>query len=263
MSNIEKGFIPLRIVEEQQPLETVVFSLGLPEFVDKDRIGVNLGRIDRLQRIAGIKQITVTGRTFDETSGVDIQIVGMNPDGSAMAGKGGSKTAIPAYESHPLVANDRVPMSQRQINLNISANLDEIASRLTDSKDGVRSPKRWAKELDKGVRDSINKAGTDNLIRNIDNSTKFNLGFGLGSYALIALFFDQLLNGSFSNFPKLYEGALIGGYIGTRIASLAYSRKLQGHRFSFSIGPQFDRAVVLRTLTSTQKLVKDLHPDKK
>jgi len=238
--------------------------LGLPSFVDKDRIGVNLGRIDRLQRLAGIKQLTVTGQMFDQTSGVDVQIVGMNPDGSAMAGKGGSKTTIPTYESHPLVANDRVPMSQRQINLNITANLDEIASRLTDSKDGVRSPKGWARELDNGVRQSIKKAGTANLLRNMDHSTKFRYKFLVMWNAGYEILGRTLIShNSAQEIPVHFASGMLIGSMLYSLIEFVEQRKNPKYRKSLFLGMQLDRAVALRALTLSQKLIKDLRPDKK
>jgi len=264
MSNIERGFIPLRKVEDEQPLETVVFSLGLPPFVDQDRIGVNLGRINRLQGIAGIRQITVTGQNSDTQSQDEVNIVGVNSDGSAIASKGKSKTTVPTYESNSFVRNDWVPMNQRQIILNIRANLDEISLRLTNSKDGVRSPKGWARELDSGIRQSIKKAGTDNLVRNIDSEVKFQYKFlAIWNLGWIALINTILLKESIQDFPKVYILSMITGPSIWNFLNMITDRQNPNLRKSIFLGPQFDRAIALRTLTASQKLVKDLRPDKK
>ena len=263
MANIEKGFIPLRKVEEEQPLDKVRITLNLPPLVDQDRIGVNLARIDSLCRLSGIENLIVLGKTDEETSKVIPLVVGVNSDGSAVASKSLVKTDVPPYNS--VFSGEEGYMSSRNIKLRININVDEVAQRAAEAKMGVRDPKVWAQNVDEGLRHSIRSVGTDNLIRNPDRFTK---GFYLISLPLnagINSVSDLINNGHLTEQPAIntmvFYALIRGVYLVSEVAQKIISK--ENIRYSVFIGPQLDRAAVLQLKTRTQKLVKDLHPDKK
>ncbi len=73
------------------------FDVALPEFVDVERIGVNLQAIQRLCRLGGISHLRVIGESGDDTSNFTPNIAGYGEHGQATATKTGLKTIVPTH----------------------------------------------------------------------------------------------------------------------------------------------------------------------
>lgn len=257
-SPVERGFIPLKRIEKEQPSDIVTISLGMPSFVNKDRIGVNLGRMEGLAKLSGIKRIQIKDSSGDQSLPVELQVAGFNPDGSAMASRSGLQTMVPAYEYKPQILDSGIPMNQRVINLNISVNLDAIGSQLASSREAVRSPRGWARELDRGTRELIRRAGRANLMGNVSDEVTTTYAVITTASGLTTL--SVLTEFSISSPPMLFGELWLLLYMMFQMADLAKGHKKENYRNSIFLGPQLDRAAALNLLTRSQKLIKEITP---
>jgi hypothetical protein len=261
-ARVESGFVPLPKVEQEQPEDRIRITLNLPGYVDQDRIGVNLTGISKLCRLGGIRQLVVLGKTDEETSHVIPEVSGMNSDGSAMASKKMAKVTVPTFESsvHDYSRRNKW-IGDRWITLNVNMNVDEIGLRVSENEGGVHSPKNWARELDKGLRTPIRKAGDQNLLHDLESSDK-NGYFVMAYSAAIAIPLTiSLARGTFN--PELGLVYLLATIAGNRLREKILTLKDQDHRFALFPGFQVDRAIALGITSRTRNLIKDLSPEKK
>jgi hypothetical protein len=258
-ARIESGFVPLPKVEQEQPEDKIKIILNLPPYVDQDRIGVNLTGISKLCRLGGIRQLVVIGKTDEETSHVIPEISGMNSDGSAIASKKIARVTVPAFESSSRNSSRRnQTIAERWINLDIRMNVDEIGLLVSEETGGVHNVGNWTRELNKGLRTPIRKAGNQNLLHNLECDDKLRYLIQLcvtGVFLPIALL---------ANWGLAFDtGFIIGGPIWTQILEGIQRWKDPDYRFSITPGFQIDRAIVLGITSRTRNLIKDLHSDKK
>lgn len=254
-SKIERGFMPLSKVESEQPAPNIKIALSLPGYVDGDRIGVDVKGIVRLCELSGIRGIAVAGITEGKTSHVIPEVSGLNSDGSATASKKIAKVSVPTFEQMRLnFPHTHSRIADRWVWLYIGMNIDEIGLRVSETPKGVHCVDEWAKQLDKGFRVPIRRAGNRNLLYELEAGDKVDYGF-IGSYTGLASGTALLINGKVGLDFIL---ALSGGIITNGIASLFLSRRDPLHRFSVLPGPQIDRAVVFNVLSRTKTLIKDL-----
>lgn len=254
MSRVESDFIPLPRVEQEQPSEYGEIRLNLPPFVDQDRIGVNVSRMDSLSRLSGFKRLTILGKTGEETSETMPNIVGLNPDGSAMASKSVAKLSVPTFDSMSQTAYES--RSQRRANVTIGINIDEIAEKNRILGNDARSPKLYIKEVDKAVRTGIRTEGNHNLV-------------GKHTLNWLDLLNDTLMNynlfvAPFSAAAERWDVFSIQSFVVGLNGFIRIMRwKMPNGRLSYFLGPELDRAAVLQVKARTQKIVSDLHPEKK
>lgn len=250
MSNVEKGFVPLPKVEQEQPAENILFELNLPSFVDQDRIGVHLRRIERQMSISGIKTLVVRGSGDVERGQDQVEVTGINPDGSALASKvkagtrRKSSSSSRGYESDSPVG---IYISTRQTNLEVSVKNGEIGDEISGRGRSLREVPEWSKELNMALGREIRARGTENLIRDTSWLEKTLLSF----YVTFDLAIVQD--------PALFIRAMIIQNMFTRLLVFLREGKEGYFRHSLFFGPQLDRALILQALSRGQKIIKDLH----
>ncbi|OGH11020.1 MAG: hypothetical protein A3B38_02405 [Candidatus Levybacteria bacterium RIFCSPLOWO2_01_FULL_36_13] len=255
MNKIESGFIPLPKVEREQPLDNVYFNFNLPQFVDQDRIGVNIGRVDRINNLSGIFALKVEGKTDLDQSSEEHNVVGVNSDGSALASKSKTKNIVPTADIFARGEFNHFEKSNsRSVALGLALNISEITSRIQLSNKNIRESDSWSKEIDKALREKLRKGGTDNLVKlNTFEKWWFPFAYGIMPGTIFAI------NGTF---PMVYYSVI---YSLDKFFDILKHRDYPETRISLfpSVAPQLDRAAALQVLTRTQKLVSDLQPDKK
>lgn len=254
---IEKGFVPLSSVDGRPVSSRILINLNLPEVVDADRIGINIPRLETICNLAGIEGLLVRGLTEVGTSREVPVIAGINKDGSAMAGKKVEKTTVPASAAFQTPLPFHEDMGRRTSIITLGLNIDELSQKASQSNEGVRSTEVWSKNLDRAIKIPLRKAGTDNLINHWDFKTKMNYLFAPAMVGLIDAI--RSLNPSIVQYGE--QLAWLALFL--RGAEFVQTHKDPHFRQSLFIGPQLDRAAVLQAKARTQKLVVDLHPDKK
>jgi hypothetical protein len=259
MQKFEKGFFPLREVEDRE-IEGIKVSLNLPDYVDSDKIGVNLRGIYRLCRMGGIGAIRIIGSMDGDISTYAPDIVGMNSDGAAEAGKRGLKRKAPLFHGEPRLVSQKLPSECSWLDTTINVNLREIKCRILDKKNKkLREPGNWTDDLDKALRTGISSEGTRHLIKDVTENQK---GRMLG----IAIFFAswdyvdiQLSHAS----PKIIFPAFIAqlttlGAAAKVLDRFDYRKHNGARKFSLFYGPHFDRAILLKIMSKTNRLIKEL-----
>lgn len=249
MSRIESGFIPLPIVESGVTSDRVYLKLNLPQYLDQDRIGVNIGRIEKLQKLSGIALTAVKGVASDEVSSENHEIIGVGPDGSALASKAKSKTTVPAMNT--FMKDEFNPFSRldsRSIALAMELNVSEITSRIQLSNKNLRDSEEWSKQVDEALREKLRKEGTNNLVKQ-NGFEKLWFPFAWGG--IPSLFIAAGI------IPISYYTTI---YSLDKIFTIMKKRIYPETRLSIfpSYAPQLDRAAVLQLKTRTQKLVADI-----
>lgn len=256
MTPIERGFVPLPKVEQEQPEENIQILLNLPDYVDQDRIGVNLAGIAKLCKLGGIKQLIVIGSTNGETSHVVPQITGLDSEGRAVASRNVAKVTFPTFEMNAQNSNWRnTSISTRARNLTIDVNVNEIALRVSDKPEGIHSVLNWTKELDNGLRSPIRKAGNQNLLHGLEESDRVVRACYLGFWGTTAGLL--LLNpNEYNPAASIFAFTAVGGFL--KMVELIELRRHPDYRYSLFSGPQVDRAIALGLLSRMKTLIKDL-----
>ncbi|OGE02585.1 hypothetical protein A3G16_03605 [Candidatus Curtissbacteria bacterium RIFCSPLOWO2_12_FULL_41_16] len=261
MSSVERGFIP--ITEAQS--ERVRFQVGLPDFVDQDRIGVNLREIQRLCQIGGIHRLVVLGVEDLDTSKTVPQILGFNSQGSTYMGKAASKADVSPSESFSAPGWEGKSHPQQWSDALIAVNMNQVRDRIGNDKrwsEGIRSPKAWSHYLNRGIKDGISKEGIAQLLnlRNKVDLAIFAAFVGAAATDAVPLprWFDP-------HIPSVREA--IQAYFTWSITWNVIERFMDGkrpflsdgnNRYTAFYGPEVDRAVLLKVLTKTRTLVKQI-----
>jgi hypothetical protein len=161
--------------------------MDLPPHVDTERIMVNVSRLKFIHRAGAIAADLVMGYEGDVTETTP-NIVGVNADGSAIAGKSGvtkkaekSKTnLIDPYEVESAYDG---PLADYNATFGRTAlvhrlNKPELASEVSDlvQHDGKSSEAAWAQVLDGAVRSSMREGGRQHLLYRSTAFTKVLAG---------------------------------------------------------------------------------------
>lgn len=141
--------------------DSIFSTLNLP-FAMQDRVGLNVKKAERLAQLGGIRSVILKNDPNGETTKVERQIVGMNPDGSALSGA--SKVSY-APTSFSELDQDKIPHhAARWGDLSIMFNTQEMKHRLLHMNQTVTKGTTWARALDEAVRRELLKAGNHQLL---------------------------------------------------------------------------------------------------
>lgn len=259
MSRIERGFYSLSEIEQRETPK-LQLDLNLPEYVDKDQIGVNLKGIDQMCRMGGIRTLYVSGRS-GETSSYTPTMVGRTSEGAGMAGKTGIQKKARKYSAHEAGQNKSVFSEGRWIDAEVVINLSEMSNKLSDEKQ-LRSPGAWAKEINPALKKGIVDAGQAHLIYGASGLEKFmdadSLCIGIWSGSEGKSFGMEV------PVPASIATAVIVGSVSWKLIKKMMSNDMneEGYRLSMFNGPQLDRAVILQGMGKTKRLVKELPKEK-
>lgn len=259
--NIERGFVPISDAQS----ERVMIKIPFPEFVDDQRIGVNVREIHRLCQIGGIRKIAVIGIDDLDTSRSEPQILGFNEQGSAYMGKAVSKTEAPVSLSDSGYTEGYYH-TERWTNAVIAVDMNALKERVVHDKrwpEGVRSPSAWSHYLNKGIKDGISNEGTIQLL-SLNPKVRlalFTAAVGLDVSGIGFPFFST----NHPHFPEITETA--SHYFVSSSVWNIVDRVISGGsvkdskaRYTLFYGPEVDRAILLKILTKTRTLVKQIEP---
>lgn len=256
MSEFEPGFVPL----DEAISERARFAVTLPEFVNTDNIGVNLRGLERLANMGGIAHVRVDTVEGDVSQFVPI-IVGVNKDGTAIAGKAGVKTSVPTYTldlehlgSLSGWTPKFLPHATDWINTRVTVNTNEVKNRIKDDskwKNGVHSTEAWAYHLNKSVKEGVTDQGIKHLTLEL---SKFSWGEAAIQYGLLGFFETQSTNPTWENL--IFKYSILWSIMNFWSIRRA-ERNGENYRLSAFIGPQLDRALILKLMSTRTTLVKD------
>lgn len=268
-----KGERPQFVSIEEACTSGVRVNIQMPEFVDAQRIGVNLLGIHRLCRMGGINHLRVNSVSGEGSTNSVPQIVGFNHNGEAYAGKATVKT-VPLFDSRTSnQSRPGLPHSARWVAADINLNMDEIIGRIQREErwtKGARSPEAWVYYFNQALKQGISKVGTNFLIFGL---SKFDQGLSVFHNIDASLMsadaspFSVLLNNFHPHVPSTYDVilSLLVRNLAMNIVNSAMfheSRHSDGNRFSLIFGPQVDRALLLNIMAKIGTFVKEISPRK-
>lgn len=251
----EKGFIPLSRANSA----IVRTDIVLPEYVDSEQIGLDLKRIHTLCWLGGLRHLKIEGVNNQSATESTPVVVGINGDGSAVAGRAAVGKAEPFHfddfesgnSAGSIWARHQLTWVDGQIHLNLEAMSKRIVSKSKQSGENLRLPSAWGHLLDQALKEGIANIGINHLIFGVNKPALACLMFLIFSNERLytatspsELLTSWLINNSSTLLISLVDGSLTGSE--------------DGYRLSAFFGPQLDRALALKVLSQTQPLVKAL-----
>lgn len=259
--SLERKFVPMSEANTERIRTTATLPFQLHE-----EVGLNVKRLHLICQVSGFSHLRIRNDPQGETSQEVPQVVGIDRDGTAIAGKAKIKKAPTFQLDHSPAFMFEKPWRQaRWQNLTISLNTEEIKQRILLSDESVNNPIIWGKEIHKALKSGTLKAGTHHLLKDFESYEKILtlLGFALHSSFEIG----GALTGNIEPeavVPRIaYRIALLGTVM-TGLHSFLYGLEKpgEGRRISIFFGPELDRAAALLALTYTQRLAKGISEDK-
>lgn len=265
MALYERGYHPLNALEEEGAPK-IDIALGLPAYVNTEKIGVNIRTLHRMMRVGGLSTLSVVG-TAGETSSYTPNIDARNSDGTASASKAGIEKIVPTYAVHRELQETMITppyITGRWADATVAVNLDEIQDRIGKKKELIRSPEAWGKHLDSALRDGVAKAGVEHVI--LDSTNLDKLKFSMNT--TMGYTYPDLNFGFAADIANPVEGFVANSlwfHALTNVLDRMHYQTIkhvtddtEGFRWSLFSGPQFDRAALLKSMAQMNKVVKAL-----
>lgn len=241
------------------PEKRVYFAGNFPEWLDLDKIALNLKRTQTICNFGGISTVVIYGTNDEETYKSIPQIAGFNSSGEAYASKVSTATQVLLFDTISTPTNPEAEHPYRQILAGIILNNNEVVQRIQNdrgSKRNVRSTDTWAHYIDKSLGRGLENIGVKYLVTGLNRN---EILFAVFTYILpipILAGLHGFLKLAGVSYSPEFTGYLFG-YAGMLLPQSIERIRHQG-RLSLFFGPQFDRAAALVALTRTGKLVKPL-----
>jgi len=248
----KEGYVPLSEVNSVSFYSRLSLPFGL-----EDQIGVNVKKAEWLTQIGGIRHVIVKNDPAGETSQVTRSIVGMNRDGSAMAG--GVKVDYAPTSSGEVRQDKHKTHTARWSELTIKVNTEEVKSRLLQNDKVVSKPDAWAPELDSAIKKEIRATGNKQLLKMVGYDN-FSFYFIYGTNFLgSALLVNN--DGDLGKMAISFLGSYMrSGLIWTTLNSMFYDTEKRGtgNRISLGVGMEIDRAILFNLSFLGKPLIADL-----
>ena len=259
----ECKFVPMSDANTWRLRTTATLPFQLHE-----KVGLNVGAIERLCQVAGFRHLRIQNDPNGETSQAIPQVVGFDARGAAIAGKAAFKEVPTSqFDYSPGLKFERGFKQARWKNLTVSLNTQEMKQRILRSDGKVTDSEEWGRETDKALKRAVIKSGTRHLVCDFDCYDK---GMALLVYSLISTWTAFLARGGKVDLGP-YETAgvfilytVVFGAYTTAWGSSKYGKEKsgEGQRAGLIFGPEIDRAITLAVLTYTSKLAKGIPEDK-
>lgn len=220
--------------------DTVHINLHVPEFLEKDRIGIDIIRLETLCRIAGIRELRIETMKTKEKDTARTIITGRNEDGTATGTFVVNQVNVSKSTQQNCDPNTMKLFSQ--INAKISIDMEELARKIsTKYPNGIRSIEGWCKELEKIIIKHIQKEGLWHLLSGRKRNGMMDASIALQTM-IIGSTLGTLGMGN-AEWVKIYF--LMLGIIGRDIAELRITQAVGEGRISpLAIGGiEWDRAL--------------------
>jgi hypothetical protein len=225
---------------------------------------MNLGGINHL-KLAGE---TDNGRTTTMPMGV-----GLNPDGSRLAGMGIAQEKVKSFSLETEVGKYRPSFKNSEwAAATIHLNLEEVQRKIDEKRGDLRKAETWAPHINEALRSGIRKAGTEHLLTGFTSWQKFFIFLVDFNNTLLTASHLSIVDLIARNQPKIPDaGTLILGLsfnfiLWTMLESAFHGRDIgtgTGYRISLLPGYEIDRAAILQVMSRTNKLITPISSNRK
>jgi len=251
--------------------ERIRINLPFPSWVDVENIGIDLPKTVRLMNIGGINHLKLAGETNEERTTTMPMGVGLNPDGSRLAGMGIAQEKVKSFSLETEVGKRRHTFRNSEwAAATIHLNLEEVQRKIDEKKGDLRKAETWTPHINEVLRSGIRKAGTEHLLTRFTSFQKFFIFLSSNNTFLSASqlsIIDILVR----NQPKIPDAETLifdlsfNFIIWTMLESALRGRDIgkgTGYRISLFPGYEIDRAAILQVMSRTNKLVAPISPKK-
>ena len=260
--SVERKFVPMPEANTSRLRTTATLPFQLQE-----EVGLNIKRLHAICQVAGFRHLRIQNDPQGETSQAVPQVVGVDHDGTAIAGKAKIKRASTFQAAYsPSPEYELLWKQARWQNLTISLNTEEMKQRILLSDENVRNPERWGEEINGVLKKAVIKEGVHHLVNDFKWYEKLLTLFGFAVF-----FSDEIVNALAGNLepktivPRIAFSYALFGTLMTGLHSFLWGAERQGggRRISLFYGLELDRAIALAVLTYTQRLAKGITEDSK
>lgn len=253
-----KDYIPISSLND--PDEMVFFRGSFPNWLDSNRIGLNLKRTQMMCNLAGIWPMRIYAMNEKEiSSDLPMRLARFNPKGKQTPRNVDPKGVYAYYLTGSIPHEVSSPF--RSATGDIILNTDEmmrIIQKGTRLRDNVHSVDTWTDSIDNALRMGIESIGEGNLATSFNRYDLLDMERGYISPIFFALALSSVVK---IGTETGYVSSFLPSYLFCYAVSLAVTswRRAKNHgRLSLFHGLQLDRALALVALTRTSKLVKPL-----
>lgn len=250
-----RGYQPLSEAELGTP--RIDFALNLPEYLNTDKIGINVRRIHMMMRLGGIRSLTIEGKS-GETETVTPSIVGGNEEGAVAGTRAIIKKVPKSMSLRSNESGDREynSLASKWTDARVIVNLSQMQDELSQAGQ-LRSEKAWAKEINKAITKELTEQGTKHLLMDMEFWDYFDVAASLGYTGVSTSF--HLEEGPLGAIRRLLLYNLGMNIMNRYVFGRKYARyNDDGYRWSAFVGPQFDRAVILQTMAKSGRVAKEI-----
>lgn len=236
----------------------VQWDMQLPPHVDTERLQINVSRLRVMHRVGAFAASYVRSYEGDITETTP-NIVGVNADGSTIAGKSGitkkakkaeGSCADPYSQSFRPMVDDTHGRTVAIHKLNRPELASQVADRVSE---GDNSNNAWAGQLDLAVRESMRKSGREHLTSRANISDAACIGIHCLSLGML------VESGSL----QLAAFTYLFGQAAPELGPIRF-RKLYGEDYNrpprrwslLPFGYQFDRYIALNGLARMPGLIR-------
>lgn len=252
-------FVPLSEIQS----ERVNISLGLPEWLNQNLIGVNLKGIGTICNLSGLRTVNIVGATDKKAYSESPQVTGFNEQGSAYAAKSQAANFISpsegsfSYDPYQTL----LPRYARWADATVEVNMNEI-TRMTQAMGSLRNPRDWVNPLNTAISKGLFEAGNKHLSEKMDPEEK---AFFWGPATLITASAYLQAPELASLLPAILIGLPLGAIVKHVVDYLRYRVERNqpgvidyGYRWSIYPHQPEDRQAVLVSLISGTTFIKNL-----
>ena len=245
------------------PQEEMYWHTILPPNIDLDRLQINVGRIQTLQRLGGLASIDVVGYE-GETTKYGFGVDSTQADGSSSAT---ASMAVEKAETHQVeldLSRDPRHYRYQKNDARIKVNVTELYERVRAADQLADYQLDWhqlyAQELNAVLSRGIIRAAREHLINNVDSKSRGDFWFSTVLAGILA----AMDGGSMDDLA--YNALLLHSLVGNTVAlASGWVDKKQyaplfsegdAMRFSLIDGYQVDRVAAAAGLAKASRLVR-------
>lgn len=249
----KEGYVPLSEVYS----ESIRSGLNLP-FGLSDEIGLNVKKAEWLAQVGGLRTVVIKNDPNGETSKVQHNIVGINKDGSGMAGA--SKVDYAPTSGLEMKQDKYRIHSARWADVTIKINTEEVTNRILGKSLTATDPNSWVPDLNRAISTEVRKAGNKQLLPISPDYFGFFWVYSWNAFYAISSAIEAERFSVPLVLLSIAGKNIVSGIVWETISTIfsgAESRG-KGSRLTLGIGPELDRAAVFNLSFLGKPLVASL-----
>ena len=240
-------------------------ELPFPSWINEEEIRINTRRVEALMQLGGISRTRVVGYHERDAGASEVQIVGINSAGSALAGKSGlRKIELYRTEADERSGQYHTLHNSDWMNLRLKVNMDAVGRKIIGNGANLKETGTWASEIDGILKTAIRNEGKKHLFALESNVQKIFTIYinAISNYLSYTHVYISIISrgteAQTSDLGGLASQVAMNFALWTFMQSAfnGFEQGGKGYRISMLPGFEIDRAMVLQVLSRRMKVVK-------